>query len=149
MILCLVITGCKEKVTIEEFGEMDSIIYNGLLTKDGRYLVFIYGNTCSACEELEPTIAEYATLAKNNSKKYTPLYVLNSSNTRVNKGIIAIEGDSSYDDFLGTTDYTKIKIMTTPALIVVENHKVVKYISTKLTTRPKTEIKEYFLGLMK
>lgn len=148
VMITFVLTSCKEKVTISSYSEMDKIIYQSVLSNDDKYLVFIYGNNCSACEELEPTIASYATLAKNNSKKHLPLYVLNSSNTRVNKGLVASGGDSSYNDFIGTSNYEDIHIATTPALLVIENHRVVKYISTKITTKPKTEIKEYFLELM-
>lgn len=148
VMITFVLTSCKKKITISNYSEMDKIIYQSVLNNDDKYLVFIYGDTCTACEELEPTIASYATLFANNSNKYWPLYVLNSSNTRVNKGLIASDGDSSYGDFIGTTKYEDIHIATTPALLVIDNHKVVKYISTKLTTKPKTEIKEYFLELM-
>ena len=147
LMITFTMTSCKKSVTIEKYSEMDRIIYKSVLSNSDRYLVFIYGNDCSACEELEPTIAKYATLSKNNSKKYTPLYVMNASSTRLNKGLI--KNDSEYDSFVGTTNYEDIHIATTPALLVIENHKVIKYISTKVTTKPKTDIKEYFTELMK
>lgn len=147
LMITFVLTGCKKNEVITNYSEMDRIIYKSVLSNSNKYLVFIYGNTCSACEELEPLIAEYATLAKNNNKKYSPLYVMNASSTRLNKGLVL--EDSEYDDFRGTTNYEDIHIATTPALLVIENHKVIKYISTKVTTKPKTEIKEYISALMK
>ena len=78
-----------------------------------------------------------------------PIFALNSSNTRVNKGLIATGGDNSYSDFKNTSNYLDIQISTTPALIIVKDGKVSDYISTKVTKTPKTDIKEYMKNLMK
>lgn len=143
------ITGCQKKVEIKTYSQMDQVIYPALLSQEEKsYLVFFYGNTCSACEELEPLLCEYASLAKNK-KGYMPLYCLNTSNNRVNEGIIATEGDDSYENFVGTNIYNQIKIATTPALIVVEQGRVTKVISTKVTQTPKTDIKTYITNLKK
>ncbi len=148
IILSATLGGCKKVEPITNYGEADHVIYNGLLNENGDYLVFIYGNDCSACAELEDLLCEYAT--KSLVKKdYLDFYVLNSSNTRVNKGLIATEGDDSYSDFTNTGNYQDIKISTTPALIVVEDGRVSDYISTKVSTTPKTDIKEYIEDLMK
>ena len=106
------------------------------------------GDNCSACEELEELLCQYATKAKNK-KSYMPIFALNSSNTRVNKGLIATGGDNSYSDFKNTSNYLDIQISTTPALIIVKDGKVSDYISTKVTKTPKTDIKEYMNNLMK
>lgn len=140
------LVSCK-KNKIEEFKDIETIVYPSLLNEKGKYLVFIYGNNCYYCDQLKPTIIKYANLAKDN-KDYLPLYALNSSNTRVNKGLIATGGDDSYDDFLNTTNYKDIHIATTPVLIVVNSGKVTKYISSKTTLYPKTEIQNYITNLM-
>lgn len=150
LIMCLLIstcylTSCQKR--IDDFDDMDAIIYPAILSQEGKYLVFIYGDNCTFCEQLKPTIFKYANLAKKND--YYPIYGLNSSNTRVNKGLIATGGDSSYDDFRNTTNYSDIHISTTPVLIVVNNGKVSSYISSKTTYYPKTEIQEYLTSLMK
>lgn len=152
LIACFLIgglVGCQKKVEIKTYSQMDQVIYPALLSQEEKsYLVFFYGNTCSACEELEPVLCEYASLAKNK-KGYLPLYCLNTSNNRVNEGVIATGGDESYENFVGTSVYSHIKIATTPALILVENGRVTKLISTKLTQTPKTDIKNYITSLKK
>ncbi len=140
------LTSCNKKV--KEFKDMNTIIYPAMLNEDGKYLIFIYGDNCYYCEQLKPIITKYATLA-NKKKDYYPIYGLNSSNTRVNKGLIATGGDESYDDFRNTTNYEDIHISTTPVLIIVNEGKVTSYISSKTTLYPKTEIQEYITGLMK
>ena len=74
---------CKKNSSIHSYSEMDRIIYQSILSKEDNYLVFIYGDNCSACEELEELLCQYATKAKNK-KSYMPIFALNSSNTRVN-----------------------------------------------------------------
>lgn len=139
---------CKKSSSINSYSEMDRIIYQSILSKENDYMVFIYGDSCSACEELEELLCQYATKAKNK-KSYMSLFALNSSNTRVNKGLIATEGDDSYSDFKNTSNWEDIHISTTPALIIVKDGKVSDYISTKVTKTPKTDIKEYINNLMK
>lgn len=139
---------CKKNSSIHSYSEMDRIIYQSILSKEDNYLVFIYGDNCIACEELEELLCQYATKAKNK-KSYMPIFALNSSNTRVNKGLIATGGDDSYSDFKNTSNYLDIQISTTPALIIVKDGKVSDYISTKVTKTPKTDIKEYMNNLMK
>jgi thymidine kinase len=58
-------------------------------------------------------------------------------------------GDESYDNFVNTTNYQDIHISTTPVLIIVNNGKVTKFISSKTTYYPKTEIETYITNLMK
>lgn len=94
---------CKKSSSINSYSEMDRIIYQSILSKENDYMVFIYGDSCSACEELEELLCQYATKAKNK-KSYMSLFALNSSNTRVNKGLIATEGDDSYSDFKNTSN---------------------------------------------
>lgn len=141
LFLCFSLTSCKK---IESYGDMDSIIHQNILTKEGKYLVFIYGDNCSFCEKLEPTIFEYATLAKK--KKVLPIYALNASNTKLNPELVKNTDD--YDDFKGTTNYRDIHIATTPALIVIEDGCVERYISSKTTIQPMSEIKSYINRLM-
>lgn len=142
-----VLTSCKK---VKEFSDMEVIIYPSILkgegNSDGKYFVFIYGDICTYCEELLPTICEYVNLTKKN-KDMIPLYVLNSSNTRVNKGLIK-DSDDAFDDFLATKNYEDIHIANTPALIVVEKGMVKNYISSKTTQRPKTEIEQYLIKVM-
>lgn len=141
------LVSCK-KNKIEEFSDLETIVYQSILSQEGKYMVFIYGDNCNYCEKLKPTILEYANLAKKN-KEYIDIYGLNSSNTRVNKGLIATGGDESYDNFVNTTNYKDVHISTTPVLIIVNNGKVTKFISSKTTYYPKTEIENYIKNLMK
>lgn len=140
-------SSCKK---IKDFSDMESIIYPAILSEegnsDGKYFIFIYGDNCTYCEELLPLLCEYANMTKKN-KEMIPLYALNSSNTRVNVGLIK-DDDSEFDDFLGTSNWEDIHIANTPALILVEKGVVKKYISSKTTQRPKTEIKEYITKVM-
>ena len=141
------LTSCK-KNKIEEFNDLETVIYQSILAQEGKYMVFIYGDNCHFCEMLKPKILEYArySLKKKDAIK---IYGLNSSNTRVNKGLIATGGDDSYDNFVNTTNYQDIHISTTPVLIIVNNGKVTKFISSKTTYYPKTEIETYITNLMK
>ena len=141
------LTSCR-KNKIEEFKDLETIVYQSILAQEGKYMVFIYGDNCYYCDKLKPTILEYAKFALKD-KKQIKIYGLNSSNTRVNKGLIATDGDDSYEDFLYTTNYQDIHISTTPVLIIVNNGKVTKFISSKTTLYPKTEIENYLKGLMK
>lgn len=147
-------TSCKKKETptddsITKYSEIATINYKEVLSKNGTYYVFIMGNTCTACEELEETLCQYATLAKKSPNSYYPLYCLNSDDTE-NNGAIIVKGedgkdaDDLYPNFQGTKNYEDIKISTTPGLLVVENGRVTKLISTKTTEEPKTEIKTFF-----
>lgn len=134
---------------ISKYGEMETIYYKEILNKtSSKYFVFIMGNTCVACEELESDICSYATLAKKYPTSYFPIYCLNSSDTSNNGDLIAKDGDDSYANFQGTNDYEKIKISTTPGLLVIEKGRVTKFITTKVTNEPKTEIRNYIKGLM-
>ena len=141
------LTSCK-KNKIEEFKDLETVVYQSILSQEGKYMVFIYGDNCTYCEKLKPTILEYARFARKN-KNEMKIYGLNSSNTRVNKGLIATGGDESYDNFVNTTNYQDIHISTTPVLIIVNNGKVTKFISSKTTYYPKTEIENYINNLMK
>lgn len=147
-------TSCKKKETpttdeITKYNEISSINYKDILSKNGKYYVFIMGNTCEACEELASLICEYANLAKKYPTGYYPIYCLNSDDTENNGDIIAKDGDDSYANFQGTKNYEDIKIATTPGFLVIENGRVTKLISTKVTTEPKTEIKSYIERLTK
>lgn len=141
------LTSCK-KNKIEEFKDLETVVYQSILAQDGKYMVFIYGDNCTYCEKLKPTIIQYAKYSLKN-KDSIKIYGLNSSNTRVNKGLIATGGDESYDSFVNTTNYQDIHISTTPVLIIVNNGKVTKFISSKTTYYPKTEIETYITNLMK
>lgn len=142
-------TSCK----VERFKDLKTIEYSSILSQKGDYIVFIYGDNCYYCEQLKPIILEYANLA-NKKRKMMKIYGLNSSNTRDNEGLIpeipegCKDPDDLYDDFLNTTNYEDIHIVTTPALIVVEDGTVTKYISSKTTYYPKTNIQEYIASLM-
>lgn len=50
---------CKKNSSIHSYSEMDRIIYQSILSKEDNYLVFIYGDNCSACEELEELLCQY------------------------------------------------------------------------------------------
>ena len=141
------LTSCK-KNKIEEFNDLETVIYQSILAQEGKYMVFIYGDNCHFCEMLKPKILEYARYSLKR-KDAIKIYGLNSSNTRVNKGLIATGGDDSYDNFVNTTNYQDIHISTTPVLIIVNNGKVTKFISSKTTYYPKTEIETYITNLMK
>ena len=141
------LTSCK-KNKIEDFEDLETIVYQSILSQEGKYMVFIYGDNCHFCEMLKPTIIEYANFARKN-KKEMQIYGLNSSNTRVNKGLIATGGDESYGNFVNTTNYQDVHISTTPVLIIVNNGKVTKFISSKTTYYPKTEIEKFITNLMK
>lgn len=141
------LTSCK-KNKVKEFKDLETVVYQSILSQSGKYMVFIYGDNCNYCEILKPTILEYAKYV-NKNKDAIKIYGLNSSNTRVNKGLIATGGDESYDNFVNTTNYQDIHISTTPVLIIVNNGKVTKYISSKTTYYPKTEIETYITNLMK
>lgn len=147
-------TGCKKEEPTEtegitKYNEISSIYYEDILAKSGKYYVFIMGNTCEACEELESLICQYATLVQKYPTGYYPIYCLNSDDTENNGDIIAKDGDESYANFQGTKNYQNIKISTTPGFLVIENGRVTKLISTKVTEEPKTEIKSYIEGLTK
>lgn len=142
---CCILSSCGK---VKSYKDIKSVVYASILTqKEDRYMVFLYGDTCSACEELQELICKYVAVASSDSTK-PKLYVLNTSNTRVNKGIVAEGGDDSYTSFIGTTNYEDIKIATTPALIFVEDGKVSSYISTKLTQTPKSDIRKYIESLL-
>lgn len=140
LLTCFMMSSCSKA---KSYKDIKSVAYASILSqKESSYMVFLYGDTCVACEELEELICKYANAAsKDDSKKR--LYVLNTSNTRVNKGIIAEGGDDSFTSFIGTANYEDIKIATTPALICVQNGQVSYYISTKLTQTPKSDIRKY------
>lgn len=145
-------TSCKkpveENTDITKYSQINTTTYKNVLkTTSGKYFVFIMGNTCSACEELESVICEYATLVKDKPGGYVPLYLLNVSDTENNGDIIATDGDDSYSNFQGTTNYENIKITDTPGFLVVENGRVTKLISTKVTEEPKSEIKAFIESL--
>ena len=142
---CCILSSCGKT---KSYKDIKSVAYASILKeKEDIYMVFLYGDTCTACEELQELICKYVTVANNDSTK-TKLYVLNTSNIRVNKGIIASGGDDSYTSFIGTTNYEDIKIATTPALICVEDGQVSSYISTKLTQTPKSDIRKYIESLL-
>lgn len=140
-------TSCKkpteENTDITKYSQIDTTTYKNVLkTTNGKYFVFIMGNTCTACEELESVICKYATLVKDKPGGYVPIYLLNVSDTENNGDIVAKE-DSEYGNFQGTTNYEDIKITDTPGFLVVENGRVTKLISTKVTEEPKSEIKTF------
>lgn len=146
----LVSTSCKK---IEGYEDMKKVTHQEILNQkgngDGTYYVMIYSTTCTYCEELEPDVVEYYNFVKKKnscSKKYPPLYVLNLNATKENPDINA--NDSEYTNFTGTNDYQKIKFSTAPALIVVTNGVVEKLISSKVTNRPKTDIKNLLKNTM-
>lgn len=143
----VVLTSCKK---VKDFSDIQTIIYPSILKGEGnsanKYFVFIYGDVCTYCEELLPTVCEYVNLTKKQ-KDMIPLYVLNASNTRVNKGLVS-SSDAEIKDFIATKNYEDIHIANTPALILVDDGMVTYYISSKTTQRPKTEIEQYLKKVM-
>lgn len=147
LILSLSLTSCKK---IKDYADMNHIVYKSILLQEGRkeddgYLVYIYEDNCSNCQQLKDLILNYANIAKKNSNKM-PLYVLNISNQKVNKGLV--KNDDEYDDFTNTTNYEDIHISATPVLITVRGGKVIKLISSKTTLQPVTQIKSYINNLI-
>ena len=104
-------------------------------------------NTCKACEDIKNDIFSYANKAKTNSE-LPPIYYINISNVSKNNGLVT-EDDSSYEYFVGTTNYTDIKITATPALIIITNGKVENFISSKVTQTTKSDIQNYLIDLSK
>lgn len=147
----LMFTSCKKA---EEYSDLKKITHKEILNqkgnKDGTYYVVIYSTTCSNCEELEPYVINYYNFInkKNNCfvKKYPPLYVLNLNATKDNPDIKA--SDSDYSNFTGTSNYLDVKFSAAPALIIVTNGVVEKLISSKVTNRPKTDIKNLLNNTM-
>lgn len=145
----LISTSCK----VDGYEDIKKVTHQEILNQkgnnDGTYYVIIYSTTCTFCEELEPDVVEYYNFLKKNnscSKKYPPLYALNFNATKDNPDIKA--SDSEYTNFTGTNDYQKIKFSAPPALIVVTNGVVEKLISSKVTNRPKTDIKNLLKNTM-
>jgi thioredoxin-related protein len=139
--LCIVtftLTSCKSL----EYSDMDEIIYSSMLSQEeSKYIIIIYKNKCEYCDDALPTVSDYVKKSRKDSS-LPHLYVVNASKTRLNQGL-SVENDTDYENFVGTMDYTAIHINATPALLVVENKKVTKLISSKTTERPKTEIINY------
>ena len=122
IIILISLSSCNKK--INKYKQLNEIAYSDiLLQKEDRYLVYIMSNTCKACEDIKNDIFSYANKAKTNSE-LPPIYYINISNVSKNNGLVT-EDDSSYEYFVGTTNYTDIKITATPALIIITNGKVV------------------------
>lgn len=147
IISILSITGCK-KEDITSYKTMDGVIYSGILNqKYDQYYVIFYATGCTYCEELSSTVITYANYSKNK-KSAIPIFSLNLSEKRVNSGINSTS-DDEYDDFIHTNDYTKIRFTNAPGIILVKNGQVEKYISSKTTLKPMSEIKALLEAAMK
>lgn len=152
--LTITLSGCKKKV--ESYSDIERITHKEILNqkgnKDKTYFVVIYSNTCTFCEDLEPTIIEYCAFIKKNngcaSKNYPPMYALNINATKDNPNIKA-NSDNDYTNFTGTTDYNDIKFSAAPALVVVTNKTVEKFISSKVTNTPVSDVKILLNKIMK
>lgn len=146
IIILISLSSCNKK--INKHKQLNEIAYSDiLLQKEDRYLVYIMSNTCKACEDIKNDIFSYAKKAKTNSE-LPPIYYINISNVSKNNGLVT-EDDSSYEYFVGTTNYTDIKITATPALIIITNGKVENFISSKVTQTTKSDIQNYLIDLSK
>lgn len=147
------IVKCNNKV--EGYSDMKRITYSEILNqkgdKEGKYFVVIYSTTCAFCEELEPYVVDYQNYVLDNkfiNYKYPPVYVLNLNATKENEGIKATT-DKEYSNFTGTSNYEEIKFSTAPAMLEITNGVVTKLISSKLTNKPVTDIKNEFNKIKK
>lgn len=133
---------------VNSYKQLNEISYDSILSqKESNYLVYIMSNTCKVCEDIQDDIFSYATKAKQR-EDMPSMYYINISNVAKNKDIIT-DDDSSYEYFVGTSNYTDIKITATPALIIIEEGKVEYFISSKNTQTSKSDIKNYLIELSK
>ena len=146
------IVKCNSKV--ESYGDMNRITHSEILNQKGdgsnKYFVIIYSTTCNYCEQLEPFVVEYQNFVLDNkfiNYKYPPIYVLNLNETKENPDIKA-SSDADYPNFTGTSDYKEIKFSTAPAMLEITDGVVTKLISSKLTNKPVTDIKNEFKKIM-
>ena len=138
------ITSCKKKEFSYE--TLDSIVYENILSLNGDYLVVCYQSNCDNCENLKDTIKTYYNYTKKHSDAM-PIYGINI-NLSINKKICLLSSESYPSDMINTDDYTKVKVKSTPALLIISNHKLVKVISDYSTQRPVTDSKAYLNNLM-
>lgn len=132
---------------VNSYDDMKSVIYDAILSKSkDKYLVYVYSSTCSVCEDIEKDLVTYANYTKEHSKA-PKIFVLNTSLKKINGAILATS-DDEYENFVGTADFKDVKISNAPALFIIENNTVKKIISTKVTSKPKTDILEYLKSLM-
>lgn len=144
IIFSFTLLSCNKK--IKKYKDLNEVLYENILKQEpNEYMIFVISNTCAACEELESLICKYANVAKTNN--LPQIYCLNLSNNQSNSLIIN-EDDSAYGYFVGTTNYLDVKISQTPALLIVKDGKIDTFISSKVTSTPKNDIKEYIEKLI-
>lgn len=135
-------SSCK---TIKKYNDINSTTYENILNelgnKDNKYYVVVYSTTCKYCIDLEPYLIDYYKKTNKKTSNLPKLYVLCVDN-KVNQEIQA-ESDEEYDNFVETTNYQDIKFSAEPGLIEVTNKKVTYLISSKTTTKPYTDIKNF------
>lgn len=145
LVVTLTITSCKKEVS--SYSDIERIVHKEILNQKGNknntYYVIIYSTTCTFCENLEDSVVEYCNFVNKKNgcikKDYPPMYALNINASKDNPDIKA--SDKEYTNFTGTSDYKDIKFSAAPALVVVTDKKVEKFISSKLTNTPVSDIK--------
>lgn len=148
IIFCLtIIPSCKKKEF--SYSSLNQVTYETLLSQDARqYIVIAWQVDCSNCEKLKDTVEEYYKYAKKNKKEAYPIFGLNV-NLQENKDMVLPESDSPYPvGMIGATDYTKIKVKTTPTILIIKNGRLLEDISDYSTYYPVTEGKQYLTNLM-
>lgn len=148
-------SGCKKNV--DSYHGMVRIsnedIFKQKADKNDKYYIVIYSNTCTFCEQLEPSVVEYYNyLIKkqpfgSSCTTIPPLYIINLDAKLDNPGLL-VDSDSEYTVFVGTSNYQDIHFSTAPALIEITDGKVSRLISSKTTLRPMSEIKALLTASM-
>lgn len=138
------ISSCKNNFT---YDEMDKVTYENLLSLPGKYIVVAYQANCPNCEKLLTSVYDYYKFTEKNSSAMK-IYAINV-NLKINKDMLLKSDDEYPSGMIGTTNYEKVKVKTTPSIMVITNQKLSKVISDYNTERPVTEGKAYFEELMK
>ena len=144
LLVLLLCTNCKSNFN---YDDLPKITYENVLNLNGEYLVVCYQTNCENCDKLKDIMDEYSKYSLDNSTAMQ-LYGL-SINLSINKKICLLSSESYPSDMMNTTDYTKIKVKSTPSLLVIKNHQLIKVISDYNTEKPVTETKNYLNQLMK
>lgn len=148
LLLCLtLIPSCKKKEF--SYSKLNQVTYAELLNQNAReYIVIAWQIDCSNCEKLKDTVEEYYKYAKKHKKDALPIFGIQVTLSE-NKDMVLPESDSPYPvGMIGATDYTKIKVKTTPSILIIKNGRLLEDISDYSTYYPVTEGREYLTNLM-
>ncbi len=116
------ISGCfaseetSERETKYQYYDVEylKISWTDVLSYNGEYHVYVYSESCEACQSLKQDILNYAI----NKAKTTIYFVCYQTNN------IPMNGNADLDKTIGATDVNDLYIGGTPTLIGVYKHSV-------------------------